>query len=456
MRRAAAVVGLIVGVVILAAVVRPFQPARKAFEVATVTRGSLQVTVELAGSIAARDTRTLAFGSAGTVARVLVQEGDAVAAGALLAALDGAVQQAQLDAAEAAVASAETRLTVDRAGLTADQLASARDPVTQAERALTSARTSRADVVASNDQAVAVAQDTLDAASAKLAADQAGGADPATIAADQLAVTQARGALDAAKLRRTSAIHQADASVSSAAAALSAAKHAYAVRIAPANEALLAADEATLASARASATAARAALGLTELRAPIAGIVGSVGVAVGDRAGAGPSALATSTSAGTITVLDLTELRVNAAASEIDVVSLTLDQPTQVTLDALSDTVLEGRVCEIAGAGRSDAGVVAFPVTICLASPDPRLRVGMSANASIVLASAEDTLVIPAQAIRTIAGRSVVEVVTIDGSTREAEVTLGISSGTRTQVLGGLNEGDRVALRPASRSGSGG
>ncbi|MEO7663655.1 MAG: hypothetical protein ABIV26_00900, partial [Candidatus Limnocylindrales bacterium] len=159
---------------------------------------------------------------------------------------------------------------------------------------------------------------------------------------------------------------------------------------------------------------------------------------------------------GTISVIDLVGLQVAASASEIDVVSLLPDQPVTVTFDALPGVSIEGTVCDIATVGQSDGGVVSFPLTICLGAADASaLRVGMSANASIVLARADDAIIIPAQAVRSVGGRSVVQGVADDGTTTDVPVTLGISSGTRTQVLSGLAEGDRIAVRPVSGSGTG-
>lgn len=473
MRRAAIVIGAVVVVAVVALVVRPFGPTAEEIDTVAVTRADLAVTVELAGSVVPRDDRTVGFGTGGTVAAVLVEDGDVVVAGTVLARLDDEVLAAQLAAAEAALASAEARLAADLAGPTAAQVAAARDPVRQAEAALAAARAGRADVVAQNDELVSAATDALEAAGTRLADDIAAGADPAVIALDEAAVDLAEAALGAATAIRDGAVAQADASVRAAETALAAARNAYAVRIAPAPDALIAADEAAVASATASVLAARATLGLTELRAPISGTIAAVGVRVGERVGAGTSVGGLSggtggtggigglgatgtTAAGTIRIIDLTSLRVDASASEIDVVSLALDQPVVVTLDALPDLRLDGHVCELATIGRSDGGVVAFPVTVCLQATDDRLRIGMSANVSIVLASVEDALVLPAGSIRTVDGRATVDLVAEDGEVSTIEVGLGISNGTRTEILDGLVEGQRVALRPTGSAGSAG
>ena len=131
------VVAALIVIAVLAAlaivIVRPFQGGPKV-ETATVTRGSLDATVELAGSLVAKDSKALAFGAAGTIATVNVAVGDHVVAGQVLASLDGTVAQAQLHAAQTALTSAQARLASDTGGLTTAQLTQARDPVTRRGR----------------------------------------------------------------------------------------------------------------------------------------------------------------------------------------------------------------------------------------------------------------------------------------------------------------------------------
>ncbi len=462
MRRAVAVIAAIVVIAVVAVIaLRPFGKA-KTVETATVTRGSLESTVELAGTLTARESRALAFGTAGTVASVGVSVGDVVSAGQVLAHLDDTVVGTQVAAAEKALASAQARLDGDRAGLTDAQLASAKDPVTQAQSALDAALAGEKAAKAQRTAAVGAAQATLDEAEARLAADQAGGAADPIIALDELAIQAAQANLTSVRTQTDASVAQASAAVRSARLALTAAQHAYAVRTAPAPDALLSADEAAVASAEASLAAARQTLSLGIITSPIAGTVTEVGFRVGDRTaalGAG-SALgsltgASGTSTGRIVVEDLSALRVSSTASEIDVVSLALDQDATVTLDAIPDLSLTATICELGVTGSATQGVVEYPVTLCLDGGDPRLRAGMSTNVSIVLASRTDVLIVPTPAVRTVDGATIVRRLKADGTTEDVTVTVGISSGTRLEILSGLSEGDKVVVGGTS-SGTGG
>ena len=355
-------IALVAIVVVVAGVLVVVRPGAKAtnVETAAVTKGSLESTIELAGSVAARESRTLAFGAVGTVASVPVKEGDRVAAGDVLATLDDTVAQAQLASAKAALAAAQASVTSAQASQTA--------------------------------------------AKSRLKADRNAKAPTAVIDADNAQIKAA--------------------------------------------DAQVAAATAQVASAEAQVAAAQAQLDLLILTAPVAGTVVSLGLAVGDRAGG-----ASLGGAGTVAIADLAELRIASTASEIDIVSLTPGMAVTLTFDSLPDLTLAGAMCEIGTVGTGTGGVVEFPLTVCLAKQGPGLRVGMSANVSIVLAKADDALIVPAQAIKTVDGKPTVRVLAADGTIATVEVTVGISSGTRTQLLSGVQEGDKVVLGDAKTGG---
>jgi macrolide-specific efflux system membrane fusion protein len=458
MRRLIATV-VVVALLAVAAivVVRPFRSGQKV-ETATVTRGSLDSTVELAGSLGARETRALSFGTAGTIATIGVAVGDAVAKGQVLATLDSTVAAAQVKASEAALGSAKARLAGDRAGLTDAQRAQAKDPVTQAQQALSSGQSAETTARQHRDAAITAAQATVDQAEARLAADTVAGAPAKILADDALAVQAAEASLGSVKAQADASVTQATAAVTSARSALTAAQHAYAVRTAAAPDALISSDEAAIASAEASLAAARQSLLFASITSPIDGTVTEVGLRVGDRAGLAGSSSAVGALPGTagdggsgrIVVADLSALRIDSTASEIDVVNLALGQTATITLDALRGLSLTAKICDLGRNGSSASGVVEYPVTLCLDGGDPGLRTGMSANISIVLAHRDGALLVPTPAIATVAGRSVARVLRPDGSIDVVGVEIGISSGTRLEVLSGLSEGDKVVIGAGS------
>ena len=112
---------------------------------ATVARGTYKSTVSATGTITPKRQEDLAFTSSGTVTEVAVAVGDKVQKGEVLARIDPASLQAQVDAAEA-------QLTAAKAQLSDDSSASA----TQ--------RSADAASIASAESDLAQARDALDAA----------------------------------------------------------------------------------------------------------------------------------------------------------------------------------------------------------------------------------------------------------------------------------------------------
>lgn len=127
----------------------------------------------------------LAFEVGGRVATVAVEEGDSISAGEVLAELDNAVQQANVDNARAGLAQAEAAAGIQEGALAESQanldkvLAGATpEEVAQAEAALASAEASLAEVVVGpTDEDIAQAEAAVATARARLAQVLAGTRD---------------------------------------------------------------------------------------------------------------------------------------------------------------------------------------------------------------------------------------------------------------------------------------
>jgi macrolide-specific efflux system membrane fusion protein len=85
-------------------------PPLPALKTVAVSRGVIDVAVDLTGTVTAKRSRGLAFGTPGTVASVRFGEGDAVRADDVIAALDTSAIDSQLKAAQSALTSARSAL----------------------------------------------------------------------------------------------------------------------------------------------------------------------------------------------------------------------------------------------------------------------------------------------------------------------------------------------------------
>ena len=217
-------------------------------------------------------------------------------------------------------------------------------------------------------------------------------------------------------------------------------------------EAETAEDQATVA-ARATAAAkagvhqaatsvelARLALSKAIVRAPFAGTVISTSVEEGDVTGPGTPLLA---------FADVSHLYAEADVDEGDLARITVGMPAEVVMDALPNERLAGKVIEIAPAvSRDTRGSRSIAVRVSV-PPDPRLRLGMSADLDVIVATRDDVTFVPPNAVL---GRGTERAVYVveGGFARKRTVEVGISSWQAVEVKRGLSPGDRVIVSLAA------
>jgi len=149
------------------------------------------------------------------------------------------------------------------------------------------------------------------------------------------------------------------------------------------------------ASARATLHQTEINLAYTTIVAPIDGVVISRNVDVGQT-------VAASLQAPTLFTIaqDLTEMQVDTNVSEADVGRVAIGQESTFTVDAFPNLTFQGKVSDIRNAPVTVQNVVTYDVVILVKNPELKLRPGMTANASILVAKREDALKIPNAALR--------------------------------------------------------
>ena len=220
------------------------------------------------------------------------------------------------------------------------------------------------------------------------------------------------------------------------------------------------ARESELAVARASVSAAKVGLkqatlnrDRADLRSPMAGSISEVNVKVGESALARAGDTLT---AAAFVVADLSTYFIKVEIDELDIGRVALDQKTAISIDAIPDVDFEGHVSEMAPAPlASTSGIVAYEVTITLDTYDARLLPGMTADATVETERLEDILVIPNRAV-SIDRESGVPVTYVEkldeqGQPVRTEIELGLRNDEVSEVVSGLEEGDRVVILQESR-----
>jgi multidrug efflux pump subunit AcrA (membrane-fusion protein) len=175
------------------------------------------------------------------------------------------------------------------------------------------------------------------------------------------------------------------------------------------------------------------------LKAPVAGLVTEVALVAGSDAPAGAGV-----------VIDSTTFEVTTDVVESDLADVELGLTAAVAVAAIGADV-EGTVTAIsptAGDG-SGSGVVAYPVTVTLASVPAALRSGMSADVTITTASAQDVLTVPSAALNGRDGDYTVLMLGADGTPTPVAVEVGLVTNTLAEITSGLAEGTAVVTGTA-------
>jgi len=202
--------------------------------------------------------------------------------------------------------------------------------------------------------------------------------------------------------------------------------------------------------AQAQATVDRAEEELTNatIRSPIRGMVLSRDLEIGSPVS---SILNMGAAATLVMVLgDISQVYVRGKVDEADIGVVRLRQPARIKVETFKDRQFAGTVTQISPLGVDKDNVVTFEVRVSIDNPGGELRANMTANAEIILEEHKGTLLVPESAVIYDAQRNAsVEMpdpAAPKGRARKP-IKIGVSNGTRTQVIGGLAEGQEVILQ---------
>ena len=207
--------------------------------------------------------------------------------------------------------------------------------------------------------------------------------------------------------------------------------------------------QARLVSAQAELEDARAALEAATMVAPFDGTVVDVGAEVGDLV---------SSNTVVVTLADLSHLEIEAMIDETEISQVEIGQEVQITFDALPGKRFSGKVLSVPIQGTLSQNVVTYDVPVSLeGAEDASLKPGMTANLKITVGQGENVLLVPAMAVQYGEGWPTLLVQDDpDGPPVMTDVEVGLSDGTYTEVVRGLNEGDQVMITFAPLDEEGG
>jgi HlyD family secretion protein len=382
---------------------------------AVIERGDISKTISATGQIQAVVTVQVGSQVSGTIAEMYVDYNSLVKKGQVVAKLDPATFQAQLDQARANLANAEASVrTTESAVINAE--ANLKAAEANSERT----RVAMEDAQRVLRRAMELYQSGVipqrDLESAQAAADQTAATYRQTIAQ----IDQAKAQLLSAK----SQLNQAKAQVLQTTAA---------VQLAEVN------------------------LSHTIITAPIDGVVVARNIDVGQT-------VAASFQAPTLFLIanDLTKMQVLADIDEADVGQLGPQSQVTFTVDAYPRDNFRGRISQIRLKPEKVQNVVTYTAVIDVDNPELKLKPGMTANVTVTVANRKNVVKVPNAALRfrpelTEAQQKEVEALLAESNApeRSASAEVGEDGPSGESVPGGNGAAQlrrhRVGTRPGSR-----
>ncbi|MGG6294632.1 efflux RND transporter periplasmic adaptor subunit [Leptolyngbya sp. AN02str] len=382
----------------------------------TVPVESTALTLRITASGKVQPTRTVNLSpkSSGIVSELFVEQGDRVQQGQIIAQMESAEIAAQLTQARARVAQAQARLAERRAGNLPEEIAQRQAEVDQAQAQVNEAQTrlnlanTRLERNRTLQTQGAISRDDLDAA-----------------------IREAESA------RATVELNQAN---------LRAAQQRLALGRSGSRAEQIADAEAQLQEALGNLQATEVRQEETVIRAPFSGVITQRYATVGSFVTPTTSASEASSATSTAIVALAEGLEVLAEVPEVDIGQIRVGQAVEVRADALPEQVFQGRVRLVAPEAVVQQNVTSFQVRIELTTGQDVLLSGMNADVTFLGDRLDSAVVVPTVAIVRKDGQDGVLVPDNRNQPEFRPVTLGSAVGNDTQVLDGLNEGDRVFI----------
>lgn len=191
----------------------------------------------------------------------------------------------------------------------------------------------------------------------------------------------------------------------------------------------------------------------TEIRATVSGMILDIPVKVGNQVIESNNFNDGTTIA---TIADVEKMIFEGKVDESEVGKITENLPLEITVGAIENKKFNAVLDFIAPKGVSENGAIQFEIKGTLNNQNATfIRAGLSANASIILAKAENVLSIKEALVQydPKTKKPFVEIATGAQEFQRKEISLGVSDGLYVEVLDGVTQQDNIKvwnqLKPA-------
>jgi HlyD family secretion protein len=361
-----------------------------------VERGNLRNSVTATGTLQAVTTVQVGSQASGTISALMADFNSTVKKGQVIAQLDPAVAQAQLQQARANLEQARANLSQARASVNnsragvsdAQARALAAQSTVQNQKAgVSSAQANVAVLKAQRDDALSLMRQQESLVNAGVISRRDYETSETAFRAADARYLQAQAQLSQAML--------AEQSASNAGVAQSQAQVQQAQSTVQQTQAGVAQAQAQIEQATAALRLAEVNLDHTTITSPIDGVVVSRDVNVGQTVAASLSAPTLFTIAN-----DLTQMQVIANIDQADIGLVEQAKSVKFNVDAFPTAEYEGKIQQIRLNPQNVQNVVTYNVVIDVNNPEQKLKPGMTANLVITIDERNNVLKVPNAALR--------------------------------------------------------
>jgi HlyD family secretion protein len=195
--------------------------------------------------------------------------------------------------------------------------------------------------------------------------------------------------------------------------------------------------DAKVTDAQANLAADQAALANLEINAPSDGVILKVSASAGDSVSDGTELFILHNPAA---------VEVKATVTEEDYPYINVGQPVSLFFNALPDEAITGIVTRIVPLSNGGDNPV-YDIYISLDHVPSKLVQGMSAVASISLAQRKDVLCLPRAVVQATNSGTAIVHIWVNGQEVERTIKVGLRGDTSVEILSGLNKGDLVVTQ---------
>ncbi|WP_133543924.1 efflux RND transporter periplasmic adaptor subunit [Mesocricetibacter intestinalis] len=206
--------------------------------------------------------------------------------------------------------------------------------------------------------------------------------------------------------------------------------------------------EALIKQAEIEVNTAKTNLGYTKIVSPIQGTIISIPVSVGQTVNANQ------TTPTIVQVADLNKMLIKAEISEGDITKVKPGMAVEFTTLADPDNQYKAQITSVDPAmttltdneyeeSVTDTNAVYYYANVVVDNPEQKLHIGMTTQNNIIIAEVKDALLVPTLTLKKQGGKTFVQVLNGD-KVEQREVGIGLNDDINTQILSGLQEGEKV------------